>query len=657
MKKVLVIISTILLITAIVIGVYIVMNNHSKATSSLINKKDLGALTHATKSNVSTTRLAKDITPPTNKWFSGIALQETPQTVFPTPLAFTPTNTGFSYGLPGIESSADAIFATHRRDVSFEIGSADHYFITRYDELSVDLTYYSKDNSSLLTITIASGVPYIFVKSLSSNASITPQQQFNNDGDIFVLNNDHAMYAMSGFNRKDTSYVLSSETASLYAGFNKNDITTLSEYALNRITGVEVSYARNENNYKTTFKATTTNGKDTLIGYLPHQQGGSEIASFATIYGKQRLIAGQEFSFSTPYIDTPDKLNINSISSDERQELITMLRREINATSYKAIDTYYSGKELYRSAQLLKLAQELDQPLIAGTIQQKLLGEFRIWFSPAGSRTSKYFYYDDTLKTIVGEQASFGSQDDNDHHFHYGYFIYAASILAQYDKSFVSEYGDMVDLLVADIANYNTGENLPLRRSFDPYFGHSWASGSSPFNDGNNQESSSEAINAWVGTSLWSQVTKNNNLQDEASWMLSQEVAAMQSYWLNNASPEANSAYTHQIYSLNWGGKRDYSTFFTAEPAAKLGILLIPLNPAMQSESVLLRDRIAPQLQESGDGSKADVYNFQDYLLMYKALQDSDNKVLDSVKSLDEADIDSANSRSYMYTWVISARQ
>ena len=38
---------------------------------------------------------------------------------------------------------------------------------------------------------------------------------------------------------------------------------------------------------------------------------------------------------------------------------------------------------------------------------------------------------------------------------------------------------------------------------FDPYRGHSWASGPSPFASGNNQESSSEAVAAWNGLALW----------------------------------------------------------------------------------------------------------------------------------------------------------
>ena len=131
-----------------------------------------------------------------------------------------------------------------------------------------------------------------------------------------------------------------------------------------------------------------------------------------------------------------------------------------------------------------------------------------------------------------------GSDEFNDHHFHYGYFIYAAAILAQYDADFLSAHKDGINLLVADIANYKTGEELPLRRAYDPYAGHSWASGAAPFSDGNNQESSSEAINAWTGVALWGEVSGNDALEMQAGWLLSNEALTAQRYWLT--SPEGS---------------------------------------------------------------------------------------------------------------------
>ena len=73
--------------------------------------------------------------------------------------------------------------------------------------------------------------------------------------------------------------------------------------------------------------------------------------------------------------------------------------------------------------------------------------------------------------------------------------------------------------------------------------------------------------------------------------------------------------------SLNWGGKRDYATWFSPEPAAMLGILVIPMSPA----STYLGgdpDRITANVEEATGGEFDQ--KFGDYLLMYAALAGDD---------------------------------
>src|SRR5690606_25689001 len=107
------------------------------------------------------------------------------------------------------------------------------------------------------------------------------------------------------------------------------------------------------------------------------------------------------------------------------------LRQDINATSFEAVDTYFAGKSMQRAAQLLEIAQSTQKPRLADSIKSKLKSEFNDWFT-GSNRTEKSFHYNPRLHGIVGDKSSFGSEDFNDHHFHYGYFIYAASILSKY---------------------------------------------------------------------------------------------------------------------------------------------------------------------------------------------------------------------------------
>ncbi len=650
-----------IIVLAIIVGIillclaFIVTTRNPFATpaTSLIDQPLLNGLKTTANESVYTDRLAEGLAPPTNAWFSGIALQKEPKTVFPTPLAFAPTDTGFSYSLTGVVANERSIIASNPRDVTFTVQDSVRYKVTRYDDLSVTLTYYNAAEAEIVSVTVAAGVPYVYLKRISPTARLSSDQPFTQEGASLQHKTPRATYAIAGATAEDKA-VLLDEKATLYAAFSDNDLSTLTTYALNQVESTEAHYVKNGDSIATTFELKTDTKKETVLGLLPHQQD-TDLESrmtMPTIYGDQDFKSGTSFSFTNPTIPVASHLPLDSITDEHAEELKKLLRRDINATKFVAPDTYFAGKELYRAAQLLELANQLDDTRSASSIQQKLRTQLELWLSTDTSRTQKIFTYDTKLKTIVGLQASFGSDEANDHHFHYGYFIYAASVLAKYDPEFGQNYGAMVDLLVADIANYSSDEQLLKQRSFDAYFGHSWASGVSPFNDGNNQESISEAINAWTATSLWATVRDNQALQQQSEWMLSQEVASMKQYWLAPATDVGDGSYTHAFTPLNWGGKRDYSTFFSDADGAKLGISLIPLSPTMQSDTVLNRGVINSQL-EATKNKQSDVYNFEDYLLMYEALNDP-NAAFSKVTTLPEDDIDGATSRSYIYAWVVS---
>ena len=295
------------------------------------------------------------------------------------------------------------------------------------------------------------------------------------------------------------------------------------------------------------------------------------------------------------------------------------------ATKPFPADTYFGGKALYRAAMLLQLAEQLELEAPATTMRDE--ADRRARRSGPSRRAAPNaaafcFVYDEQGKGIVGLTPSFGSDEYNDHHFHYGYFLYAAGILTQDDPELAKKLAPVMNLLAADIGSNAGNGAFPDRRVFDAYAGHSWASGTSPFADGNNQESSSEAITAWTGLALWAKASGNADLETEATWMLSSEAQSGLAYWTNFDSAEpVYEGYGHQIVSLNWGGKRDYATWFSPEPAAMLGILVIPMSPA----STYLGgdpERIKANVAEA-TGGKFD-QKFGDYLLMYSALAGDD---------------------------------
>ena len=134
----------------------------------------------------------------------------------------------------------------------------------------------------------------------------------------------------------------------------------------------------------------------------------------------------------------------------------------------------------------------------------------------------------------------------------------------------------------------DSSSKYPYLRVFSTYEGHSWASGHANFADGNNQESSSESINAWAALILYGQATGNEELTDLGVYLYTTEVNSVNNYWFDidgdildsNYTASTTSANKHNVASIVWGGKYDYAAWWTAEPLQIQGINLLPITSA-----------------------------------------------------------------------------
>lgn len=610
--------------------------------SSLVDNATLSRLA-TVNSSIDRSNLATDLTPPTNKWFSGFALQADPKPGFNYPTSFRPRVDGFEFGLPKVRAEQTIIKGAHSPDVVVTIENASSYKITDYDELTVEITYYDGAKKDIASVRVASGLPYVYITA-KQNASIRFSGIVTAKDNWSAIKSNDNYYGLNTGSSNNRLSVPSGKHISFFSAPNKQSLDTLAKHANATVTSGKVSYEQLGNNFKTTITYKTLDDRPVLFARLPHQQpeNAQSTVTYQSILGDLTTSSGRSFSFTTPKLDVTEKLDLSSISDSERALLKEQLQKDIAAFQDKQ-DTYFGGKQLYRMAQLLMIARELNEDELATSAQNKLRQELESWFRP-GEREPKSFLYDPSMRGIVGNEASFGSDKEfNDHHFHYGYFIYAAAVLAESDKDFLNKYKTTVNLLVADIANYNSGEKLPLRRSFDPYAGHSWASGTVPFNDGNNQESTSEAINAWVGTTLWARQTNNDALKLQSQWMLSQEYRTTQLYWLlqQKNTPSYLAAYDSPVASIVWGGKREYATFFSDEPNAKLAIQLLPLSPTIK--------RSGGQLPEETFRDTSIDKPYGDYILMARP-----SAKLEDAINLPDSAIDDGNSRSYLYAYILS---
>ncbi len=610
-------------------------------------------------------RLADDLIPPTNKWFSSLVFGQSP-TIYPLPLAFHVLENGFGLAYPKVSAASQAVFASYTPDLEIKFPFSTETKVTRYDDLSVDLSFYQQ-SSVAARATLAQGSPYIFVHlKQGQRFELQPGSAFNlKEGAGQLLVEGPKKYALFFDPKrikvdKTNLIALTDEALVSFAALPETgDSSALSRLALDPIVGSEVSHNSAGDQILTNYQLKTKSGKPTLFGLLPlHWQNGADYPakfSYQTLFGPLKIAEGTDFRFKLDKPTIPLGLDLGSLNQSERQHLTELVRADLTDLAIEEQDTYFTGKKLYRVAGLLDIAKQLQLTSEAATLHSQLKTVLTTWFNPKGYEKSpvRHFYYDQTIRGLVGEKAAFGTEQFNDHHFHYGYFINAAATLAQYDPEFLQQYQPMVDLLARDIANIDRSTNrFPYLRYFDGYAGHSWAAGFADFNDGNNQESSSEAVNAWYGLYRWARLTNNGSLSSTAEWLFSLESTSARQYWLNNSQlPEG---YQPLIVSLVWGGKLDYATWFDNKPEAKLGIQLLPISPASQYLA-LDKDRVKKNLAGLNKELAArPIGQFKDYILMYQYLAEPSSELATALQNLKTSEIDSANSPALIYAWLSS---
>lgn len=204
----------------------------------------------------------------------------------------------------------------------------------------------------------------------------------------------------------------------------------------------------------------------------------------------------------------------------------------------------------------------------------------------------------------------------NDHHFHYGYMVYAAAIVAKHRPEWGREYYDRVLLYIRDIANPSSDDKyFPMYRQKDWYLGNSWAAGLMSMElspHGREQESSSEAIAAWEGVALFGaammdafegdaeNLKRARQVRNLGEFLTSMEVDAANRFYhvygLNdneskssgllsssggNADPHVNtypSSYKRPVVGMMHETMASFQTWFSNEDVVSYGIQLMPLT-------------------------------------------------------------------------------
>jgi len=601
-------------------------------------------------------RLAEGLAPPTNRWFSSLAFSPDPLPVFPFPLAFAPDGGGFAIELPEVVASARTIAAPFTGGLRVDLG-ASSFTVVRYDPVSVTLEYSDADGP-VAQVTIAEGSPIVGIVAARDVGLAVAGGLSEVGGGAWTTAAGGSVFGVTapGASVHENALQLDAgRSAQVFAVPQGGDIRAWLRAIGDPVTGVESSFEVDGESTSTRLEYTGTDST-VLVPFAGHAAGGDcSLGTFATAYGDAPACATTTLEWTVPALYGRGAYDLSGLDDRARTELAGQLAADIDASAPVPADTYFGGKALAKLASMLWLARSLGDDALATAAADRLGDELMPWLEADGceSRDERCFVYDDVLRMVVGRTPSFGSEEGNDHHFHYGYFLTAAAALAEARPEMLDRLTPVMDALAADIVGGGSDGTLPVLRVFDPFRGHSWASGLSPFADGNNQESSSEAVAAWNGLALWAAASHDDALAEQATWLLSSEADAARRLWLEPDPQSLPVGYEHGIVSLSWGGKRDYATWFSPEPSAILGIQLLPFSPVSLDYLASDPERVAANVAEAGGADGFDGA-LGDYVLLYSALAGPDDLAAarETLAGMDSVSLDDGLTRSAALAWL-----
>ena len=606
---------------------------------------------------------------PTNQWYSALVFGGKGEPIYAQPMSMLAKPEGLEVALPRRK-----VVPTERRDVEIQYPHQDAVLISaagmahsearlsKISDWAVDLSV--EDGTRELRVTIAHGGPYVQFRVTSGDLKLRPPTGFRvsvaaDDPRILLFEAADVGYAAFGpsgvtWEPQPAGDWLARLPAGrgflALAGLPNLDRATqrlLARHAYAFIEDTQVSWAVDAATAQVTtkFKMSTTvmEGEDhgPLMALYPHHwHGNTALAprlgpSYDTVRGPLKMLAAREFSTLARYPGFVPRWP--AITDKSHTELLRELTRADLRNARRMMleignGPYWQGKGLQRIAKLMDVLEAQGDAHSTADLLKLLQGRIESWFSGESRKT--YFHLDRAVGSLLAHpEEYFSIEQMNDHHFHYGYWIRTVAEIALRDPAWAArdKWGGLVDLMVADIATTRRGSaDFPFLRNFDPYEGHSGASGTAMGGWGNNQESSSEAINAWAGLILWGEVQGDAALRDLGIWLYTSEIQAIRAYWFDPDRVVFPAEYPHQEVSMVFGGKYAHNTWWTDEPRQIKGINLLPITTAstyLGSDPAYVARNLGTLEADSrvfaSRGKRADPPDiWQDIFAKYRALAD-----------------------------------
>ncbi|GAB3605152.1 hypothetical protein GCM10027413_05610 [Conyzicola nivalis] len=514
--------------------------------------------------------------------------------------------------------------------------------------------------TQFMDVSIARGTPYTWfefenvVPKISVGAGATfaaadgSPLKFPATVDAFTITQDDRSFGVHAPTGSSFDLVGNSIEATLTADYlvvsalpaSGADLDAMSKhaFAIPRDTTMEYTYSADKAEVVETYDVETEALQgadlDTIQGWLPHTYNSTTTnidfakPTYVTPRGVMKTAVGHggwtvtyPFTGITPVAPAPQKTGgANEYDVAAMKKFVSSYAKR---TEYGG-DTYWGGKDVLQFAEYMTMAKQIGDDASYETLKGTLKTALNDWFTYTPGENEKFFTRYDTWKALVGFGDSYGSLEFTDNHFHYGYFTLAAGLLAFEDPEWAAQFGPMATLVAKQYANWDRDDkNFPYLRTFDVFEGHSYAGGYSSTN-GNNQESSSEAIQSWAGIFMLGSALGNTEMQATGAMGYVTERAAVMDYYLDyNGNPDAADgtgvgvfpdAYAHSTTGILFDSGQAFATYFNGDPAWIFGIQWMPTGPWLnylgwdrQFSKSLLNDMFDERPASNGAFVKGDI--------------------------------------------------
>ncbi|CAD7699408.1 unnamed protein product [Ostreobium quekettii] len=554
---------------------------------------------------------------PTNAWWGNLVYEEGMQTLAPLPYLMRATNRGVVVCYPSAIAEHNFVSSHFLEDIQMEIlEEVIARNLLHYDPMTVSMrwqTVLREGASGTMKAHVARGSPYAtftfnsvtptiksrfaFVSPLQVEQTGTKFRLELNDGQVWLIYTSAPLTLAFG-DHSSPIVARSPFTGSMRIArlLNATHEAVLDAHSDVYAIGSDVQMAGLDEDsaaLRFTFDTASMSGRgrgSLLTLALPHHddfrvtgEGVALDGAYRSIKGPMKGVVGDVWDMR---VEMPDIGWTSPRPIDE--DKVEDIREAVHSDQFVlpvSVDVYQFARQVAGLGRVALIADEVGETQIAADVRERMKEVLEPWY--VGTNVHKLLYDVDwgglvTWQSLQDRQQDFGSAMYNDHHYQYGYLTYAAAVIAKEDKRWLDSHRQKVLELVRDYANPNRADRYyPFARHFDFYLAHSWAGGLWVFDAGRNQESSSEAVNAYYALYLLGSAMEDKQLGDWGRILMSMELAAAQKYW---HIPSSSAIYpapfsATKIVGILWSTRVDYSTWFGLNVEYIHCIQYLPFTP------------------------------------------------------------------------------